>query len=42
VIDAQGRLIGMTNAYYRGTAVGLAVPVEMVRDFVEHLLPKKK
>jgi serine protease DegQ len=42
IIDGAGKLVGMTNAYYRGTAIGLAVPVEMVREFVESYLPTPK
>lgn len=40
IIDSAGRLIAMTNRYYQGTAVGLAVPIESVRDFVKPYLPK--
>lgn len=41
VIDSAGHLIGMTNQFYRGTAVGLAVRVEELDDFVDAYLPKK-
>lgn len=40
IFDADGRLVGMSNQYYRGTAVGLAVNVERVRDFVQQYLPR--
>lgn len=40
IIDSQGRLVAMTNQYYQGTAIGLAVPVEVLEDFVAPYLPK--
>lgn len=42
IIDSAGRLVGLTNQYYKGTAIGLAVPIEVVLDFVELYLPAKK
>lgn len=42
IFDIDGRLVGMSNQYYRGTAVGLAVNVERIRDFVAQYLPREK
>jgi S1-C subfamily serine protease len=44
VIDAQGRLVGMTSRVYYSTAssMGAAIPVEAIADFVEAYLPAKK
>ena len=42
IIDASGKLVGLTVQYYQGSAIGLAVPVEAVRDFVEPFLPPGK
>lgn len=42
IINAQGQLVGMSNRYYQGSAVGLAVPVERIRLFVNPYLPKVK
>lgn len=39
IINPAGELVAMTNRYYTGTAIGLAVPVETIRDFVEPYLP---
>jgi serine protease DegQ len=43
IIDAQGRLIGMTSSIYaRGPAhMGAAVPIEAIRDFLDDYLPVK-
>lgn len=44
VVDAEGRLIGMTSrSYYSGASeIGAAIPVEQIADFVEPYLPAKK
>jgi S1-C subfamily serine protease len=44
VIDAQGRLVGMTSRVYYSTAssMGAAIPVEQIADFVEAYLPAVK
>jgi S1-C subfamily serine protease len=39
MIDTQGRLIGV-NAMITGPQVGLAVPVNVVKKFLEHALPQ--
>ncbi len=39
IVNIAGQLVGMSNQYYKGTAVGLAIPVEKVEDFVESYLP---
>lgn len=39
LVNERGELIGISNQYYRGTAIGLAIPIEVVRDFVEPYLP---
>jgi S1-C subfamily serine protease len=40
IVNIAGQLVGMSNQYYKGTAVGLAIPVEKVEDFVEQYLPQ--
>jgi serine protease DegQ len=44
LIDVEGKLVGMNSRiYYSGPAhLAAAVPIEAIRDFIEHLLPKKK
>lgn len=43
-VDGEGKLVGMNSRiYYSGPAhLAAAVPVEQIRDFIDHLLPKKK
>jgi S1-C subfamily serine protease len=41
LVNAAGQLVGINNRYYGGTAVGIAIPVEKIRDFVEMYLPVK-
>jgi S1-C subfamily serine protease len=41
IVNIKGELVGMSNQFYRGTGIGLAIPVEKVEDFVESYLPKK-
>lgn len=42
IVDTKGRLVGVSSAIYsNGPAhLGLAVPVESVRDFVEEFMPE--
>lgn len=44
VIDSDGKLVGLNSRiYYSGPAhMASAVPIEQIKDFVEHLLPPKK
>ena len=44
IVDAQGRLVGVTSGflYYAAAHIGLAVPLETVRAFVEEFLPGPK
>jgi S1-C subfamily serine protease len=40
LINGAGELVGMSNRYYRGTAIGMAVPVKVLRKFAKDFLPK--
>jgi S1-C subfamily serine protease len=39
MLNKEGHLIGMTIAYYEGSSIAVAVPIETIRDFVADLLP---
>ena len=38
LIDTQGRLVGMTTAYFPGSSVSIGVNIKSVREFVEPFL----
>jgi S1-C subfamily serine protease len=42
MIDTQGRLVGMIQAYYQGSSVTLGANVETIRDFAEDFLSASK